>query len=145
MPLLSLIVEIVLNILTGNLFAFIIIPVFVILFDFLIRLFAKSESLVKTFDNFVSSTLMGKASTLFKFICIIPKVLSIISLVVISAFWNYMSYSVEIATIIFLANIIVNIFTIRSCVKLYRYELITFNKTKQNIGNDIKAEKIFKE
>ncbi|MGX5377878.1 DUF805 domain-containing protein [Ligilactobacillus sp. LYQ135] len=134
MPICSLIVETILNMLTGNLFALLIIPIFIILVDFFIRMFAKNEVFVKGFNNFTD-----KASLLFKFICIMPKIISVISLIALSALFNYMTLPLELATLVFMANIIVNIFTIYSCVKLYHYELSVYDDTKRNIINENKV------
>ena len=137
MPILSLVVETILNMLTGDPFALLIIPIFIILFDFLIRTFAKNDVLVNGFNNFISSFMAGKSSLMFKVICIMPKVVSIISLIALSAFFNYMFFTLELATLFFVANIIVNIFTIRSCVKLYHFEWETYTNAKQDITNKI--------
>lgn len=119
---LFLILETILNMLTGNLSAIIIIPLFVIGVDLLIRLFIKNDSLAKGLDKFFSSIFPVQAITMFKIICIIPKVVSVISLIAFSAFLNYMFFTWTIATGLFVLNIIVNIFTVRSCIKLYRCE-----------------------
>lgn len=135
MPILSLVVETILNMLTGDPFALLIIPIFIILFDFLIRMFAKNNVLVNGFNNFISLFMAGKSSLMFKVICIMPKVVSVISLIVLSAFFNYMFFPLELATLFFVANIIVNIFTIRSCVKVYRFEWAEYTNIKQSITN----------
>lgn len=127
-----LLLEIILNIITGSFGAIAFIPLFIIAFDLLIRLFIKNDNLLKNFNKFVSSIFPVQPITIFKIIAIVPKVLVIISLIVFSGLFNYLFFTRIMATILFILNIVVNIFTLISCTRLYQYEKFEYIKAMQH-------------